>query len=307
MNIASIDIGTNTVLLLIAGVDFSTKKFKILYTEQIIPRIGEKLTPGSSIRFEKQKILLRILKTFKDLSISYKCDEILITATNAFRIASNTNELVKKINDTLDLKVRVISGEEEAKFTFWGCAWGKDPTKKILVIDIGGGSTEFAFGMSEAVSLIKSIPIGAVNLSEKYFNSLPPNASAVKRCSEEIRLALNQNIKVMNYADEIIAAAGTPTTLACIKNNLDQYNEIDVEGEILTLSEVQNFKNLLSELSADQVLERFKPIVTGRQDVLLAGTILLFEIMNFLNINEISISARGVRYGAIVNYLNNFL
>ena len=146
MTIASIDLGTNTILLLIAKLDFKNKKIHVIFEDQKIPRIGEGLKPGSPISKNKEKRLLDILEFYKNLANHYQCEHILVTATNAFRIASNSDYLVKKISKMFNLKVNIISGEEEAELTFLGCTSEIELDTNVAVIDIGGGSTEIVLG-----------------------------------------------------------------------------------------------------------------------------------------------------------------
>ena len=169
MNIASIDIGTNTILLLIVRIDLTTHKLQILFEDQKIPRIGEGLKPGYPISSAKEKLLLNILDSYKKISNDYKCEKILLSATNAFRIASNSDYLTKKIKNSLDMTVTAISGEEEAKLTFMGCTWLKNSHNNYLVIDIGGGSTEIAYGKPGNLISFQSLPLGVVNLKERCF------------------------------------------------------------------------------------------------------------------------------------------
>ena len=174
MTIASIDLGTNTILLLIAQLDFKRKKIHVVFEDQKIPRIGEGLKPGFPISENKEKMLLDILSSYKNLTSHHQCEQILVTATNAFRIASNKDYLVAMISKTLNLKVNVISGEEEARLTFLGCSSENDSDRTIAIIDIGGGSSEFAYGVSGKILSSNSMPMGVVSLTEKFFLNDPP-------------------------------------------------------------------------------------------------------------------------------------
>lgn len=305
MTIASIDLGTNTILLLIAYVDFNHKKIHVIFEDQKIPRIGEGLKPGFPISENKEKLLLEILDSYKNLANHYQCEQILVTATNAFRIASNRDYLVEKIDKLLNLKVSVISGEEEAKLTFLGCTSEIEPNKNLAVIDIGGGSTEIAYGTNKKILSKNSLPLGVVSLTEKYFSNDTPSEEEILACRSTIKKELQSLIKTDLKLDKIIAVAGTPTTLACIKKGMISYDEALIEGDILTQIDLENFLNQLSVMNSLEIKNKFKSVVDGREDVLLAGTILLFETMNYLNAKEVVVSTKGVRYGAVYNYLLN--
>ena len=305
MTIASIDLGTNTILLLIAHVDINHKQIHVLFNDQKIPRIGEGLKPGFPITENKEKLLLNILDSYKTLANQHRCDKILVTATNAFRIASNKDYLVKKIKDLLNLKVNVISGEKEARLTFIGCTFESEPNKILSVIDIGGGSTEIACGTNKKIFSRNSLPLGVVSLTEKYFFNDPPKEEEILVCKSAIKKVLKSSIEINSKFDKIIAVAGTPTTLACIKKRMTNYNEALIEGDTLTKSDLENFLDQLSIMKSAEIKNKFKSVVEGREDVLLTGTLLLFETMNYLNAKEVVVSTKGVRYGAVYNYLLN--
>lgn len=303
MNIASIDIGTNTVLLLIAKLDLPNNIAHVIFEDQKIPRIGTGLKPGFPISADKELNLIEILKSYKSLAISNRCEKILVTATNAFRIASNSVQLIQKIKSILDLTVNVISEEEEAKLTFLGCTWERDNNKDLLVIDIGGGSTEVGYGKNSNLLALKSMHLGVVNLTEDYFSSSPPGKNEITSCKAAIRKELLNLFKINTDIDEFIAVSGTPTTLACIKKEMKNYNETQIEGDILNKDDLINFVDHLSALSSLEIKRQFGSVVEGREDILLAGAIILFETMMHLNTEKITVSARGVRYGAVYNFI----
>jgi exopolyphosphatase / guanosine-5'-triphosphate,3'-diphosphate pyrophosphatase len=160
MIIASIDIGTNTILLLIAQANLKDKKIKVIFENQKIPRIGEGLKPGFPISEMKEKLLLQILASFKVEAEKYNCDRILVTATHALRIASNRDELLEKIKNQLQIEVNVVSGIEEAKLTFLGCTNDFSIKEDYAVLDIGGGSTEIIFRSWNKLASDYSLPLG---------------------------------------------------------------------------------------------------------------------------------------------------
>jgi exopolyphosphatase/guanosine-5'-triphosphate,3'-diphosphate pyrophosphatase len=303
MTVASIDIGTNTVLLIIAVLDSNSKKIEVLFDDQKIPRIGEGLKPGLEIKEVKVHSLLEVLSNFKKQIGKFRCDKILVTATNAFRIASNRDQLVELIKNHLGLEVKVVSGQDEARLTFLGCTFEESSYSSCAVIDIGGGSTEISFGTKGKISHEFSFPMGVVNLSEKYFTNDPPTFYEIENVRRAIRSELRISIAKKFEHQKTIAVAGTPTTLACIKKNLVEYDEALIEGEILTASEIKSFAEKLSKMSSHEILKNYQSVVNGRQDVLLAGIILLEEVMNRHEIKEVVVSSKGVRYGAIYDYL----
>ena len=305
MIIASIDIGSNTVLLLIAELNVEKQSLKVLFEDQKIPRIGQGLSAGKPFLDSKIDELLSILSSYEAITKNYNCSKVLVSATNAFRIASNRDAVIKIIRDKLKLEVNVISGNDEARLMHLGSTFGQTDRKRALIIDIGGGSCEIAYNKSKDNLVTQSLPIGVVTFREKYLTSDPPKSGELEKC---ISMILN-NISIAGIEklsfDKMIAVAGTPTTLACIKRNLKNYNEAQIEGDRLTKSDLQKFITKLSKMTSSEIKNKYNSVVSGREDVILTGTLILNEFMKYFNSKECIVSTRGVRYGAIYEYLKN--
>ena len=304
MTVASIDIGTNTILLLIAEVNPSSNEIIALVNLHRIPRIGKGLKKGDPFPEENIKRMFDVMDEYSETIKKYNCDKIITTGTNAFRIASNNNEIAEEIKNKYGYDLNVITGDEEAKYSYLGAVSGLSDKKKYLVIDIGGGSTEIIYGKGNNIIFSKSFEIGVVSGTEKFFTIDPPSDKQIDNFavySHKTFLELKDYVKDIDTA---IAIAGTPTTLAAIKYKLKSFNEELIEGTSLTPEELNAFVSELSKLSSAEVLNKYSQIVKGREDVLLAGTILLREILKMLNIEEVKVSTKGIRYGAIFHWLN---
>ena len=305
MTVASIDMGTNTILLLIAKVNLESDKIKTLENFYRIPRIGKGLLPGNPIPDENIKRMFGVLDEYSEIINKYGCEKILVTGTNAFRIASNTSTIIEKIKEKFGYELNVVPGKDEAKLSYLGATEDYYGHKNLLVIDIGGGSTEISHGIDSSIHFSKSYPVGVVTLTEKLFKSDPPSIEDVNNFIEYLQDFINNVSDNAGEIDTGIAIAGTPTTLACIKLNLKDYNEELVEGSTLSKEELNNFVKELSKLSSKDIVQKYSIVVKGREDVLLAGTIILSEIVNRLNLPEIKVSTKGIRYGAIVYWINS--
>ncbi len=307
MIIASIDIGTNTVLLLIVDVNIQQKKFKTILNEQRIPRIGKGLQSGKEISKERILLLLKVLQEYQQIIKKYNCEKVLVTATNALRIASNQKQITNLIKGEFGFETKVVSGEEEAQLSFLGAA-GKDNDKKSLMIDIGGGSTEITFGKGNQILFNKSFNAGVVSGTENYLIDDPPAKFQINEFTSQLETTFKEFSNTNNFdPDEVIAIAGTPTTLACIQQNLTKYNEEKIEGSILKKNDVKLLVDDLSNMSSFDIKDKYKAVVSGREDVLLAGTIILFKLMEILNIDSVKVSTKGIRFGAVEKYLaDNF-
>ncbi|HKI78637.1 MAG TPA: hypothetical protein VKA26_08865 [Ignavibacteriaceae bacterium] len=303
MIIASIDIGTNTVLLLLANVDRNGRITTIL-DEYRIPRIGKSLSLGNEISDIKIQELLDVLDAYKEKIEKYNCDNVLISATNAFRIANNSGKICQIIKNKFGWDINVISEQDEAMLSFLGAITNKPVNHKYLVIDIGGGSTELIFGTSNLINYRKSFQVGVVSGSEKYFKNDPPKIKEIADFRGYLGNIFNE-LKEIKYApDFTIALAGTPTTLACIKNHMEQFDEQAIENSELTLIDVKEIIEVLSKINHNQIKEKYGSVVIGREDLILAGSIILCNLMILLNLVKVKVSTKGIRYGAIVDYLN---
>jgi exopolyphosphatase / guanosine-5'-triphosphate,3'-diphosphate pyrophosphatase len=303
MTVASVDLGTNTILLLIAEVDVKSGEIKTIANHYSIPRIGRGLKPGFPFPAENIKKMFDVLDFYSRLIQNYKCEKIIFTATNAFRIASDSKDIKEEIKERYNVELDIISGEEECKYAFLGAVSGHTNNKNYLVIDIGGGSTEIIYGAKNKILFNKSFDAGVVSGTEKYFRSDPPLPENISDFSEYIKSKLKEISSSIISFDKAIAIAGTPTTLACIKLGLNEFNEEKIEGAKIRYEEMENFVSELSNLSSKDILVKYSPVVKGREDVLLAGTITLKIIMELVKATEVEVSTRGIRYGAVVNWI----
>ena len=303
MTIASIDIGSNTILMLLVKFNPLLKSISTIANFHKIPRLSQGLLPNGEISKEKIDYLLDILIDYKNICDKYNCSNILINATNAFRIASNSAGTINLVKDKLSLEIKTISGDEEGRLTFLGSAFPFLAGELKAVIDIGGGSTEIIFGNQERIVYQNSFDIGVVSLTEKILTSLPSSEEmiidAVAYIDKTFLLLSEQiptNVKT-------IAVAGTPTTLSSIKQEIKIFDEKLVDNSSISSSELKDMIRVLKELSKDEVLKRYGKVVEGREDILLAGSLILYGIMQKLKLNEVIVSSKGLRYGAVVDYL----
>jgi exopolyphosphatase / guanosine-5'-triphosphate,3'-diphosphate pyrophosphatase len=300
MIIASIDIGTNTIILLIAEVDIRNKKIDPLYNEQRIPRIGKGLNPGKSIPEEKIAELTGILDDYNSLIKRFNCEKTIITATNALRIASNGDKIKKLLINKFKFDINIITGEEEAELTFMGAVFPFNDNSNSVVIDIGGGSTEIIYGNRNKIEFKKSYQVGVVTARENFLRHSPPAKAEISNLQNELANIFN-DIKERDFTfNRAIAIAGTPTTLAAIKLNLHEYDENILEGHNLNSAEIKDLISELSKLNDAEIIDKFKAVIKGREDVILSGAIILLFIMDLLKIDNILVSTKGIRYGAVL-------
>ena len=305
MIIASIDIGSNSVLLLLAEIDTNNKILIKSKTYYETPRISEGANTTGIINEYRQKLLFDVLNKYYTIIRSSRTDLVLATATKAFRIAKNSELIVKQINEKFGWDAKIISGDDEAKLTFLGTTYPFNKLDEIQgVIDIGGGSTEIVYGNSLNIIFKESFDIGVVTTTEKFFKSSPPSEVQIENAINHID-SIYSKIHVTNTESSIFhAVAGTPTSLACINLGIREFNEAMIDNFMLQLKDIIKIKNELMTKDAQTILSDYGEVVSGREDVLLAGTLILERFMMKMGIQEIKVSVRGLRFGVLYKYLN---
>jgi len=304
MTVASIDIGTNTVILLIAEVDILNFTLKPLHNEYLMPRIGKGLLPGGAISEEKIILLYSILTEYKNIIEKYRSEKILVTATNAFRLASNSKEISDRIKDKFKFDISIISGEVEAEYAFLGALSGIEPADSTLVIDIGGGSTELIIGNGPGIIFKHSYPIGSVIATENYLKHSPPLPDEMEKLELKLQEIFEQ-LTEKSKPEKVIAISGTPTTLACMIKGLKEFDEAEIEGSNLTDADLQNLISKIKFLLPEQIKNNYGNVLSGREDIILGGAIILRELMKIIDVDKVTVSSRGIRYEAIINYLKD--
>jgi len=208
---ASIDIGTNTILMLIGEIK-NNKIVRILNDEHSIARLGENVDASGIIQTSAIKRAGNILRHYYDLCSSLKVSQIRIVATSALRDAFNKDFVLAEFKKYINPEIEIISGEEEAELSFLGTV---EDSSESIVIDIGGGSTEFIFGKNNNVNHRISTQIGAVRLTERFFKNHPPDTTQISLLNKYVRNELKN--KLPNIQSSLCyAVAGTPTTICLL-------------------------------------------------------------------------------------------
>ncbi len=305
MRIASIDIGSNTILLLIASVDMDTLTVVPLYQDYKMPRISTALLSTGKISNDKIEDLCDILSEYKKIAAGYGCEKIIACGTKPFRIANNADEIINKANRVTGINIKPLTGAEEADYSWLGAFSAIQTRKTKLLLDIGGGSTEVIFGSDHSINYSGSFDIGAVYLRERFFCSDPPLPGEIYEAGQRIK-EMFENIK-LNPEEEIypVAVAGTPTSLVFMINNMKDYDEKFIEGYFLSASEINRMLGITSRLSAPELREKYGSILDGRADIITAGILILSKFLEHTGLNGVYVSGRGLRFGVVINFLKN--
>lgn len=294
-----IDIGTNSCRLFIAEVINNGEGINILnelVKDVEIVKLGEGVNKNHFLKKEAMERAIKCLKKYKETAEKYKVRELKAFATSATRDAENREEFLNKVRD-LGIEIKCISGEEEAKLNFLGNSIVFD--EKILVIDIGGGSTEFTLGKNNKIDFIKSIDIGAVRATEKFFSHDDYSNENIEKCKEWVKENIEEIKKIKDEEFKTVGVAGTATTQISVKKEMKVYNSRQVHMSEISVEELE--KNL--KLFVSKKIEERKEIIglePKRADIIIAGTIILITILKELNKDKIVVSESDNLAGAMI-------
>jgi exopolyphosphatase/guanosine-5'-triphosphate,3'-diphosphate pyrophosphatase len=289
---ASIDIGTHSVLLLIANVA-KGGAIKLVEDRIAITRLGEGLGKTKLISEAAANRTIEALAGYLEICRMRGAGRIKAVGTAALRTAKNAKEFVARAKKELGVDIEVISEDKEARLTYEASA--ADFGKEIIVVDIGGGSTEFIKG-PKPLKMV-SVPMGSVSLTERYIKSDPPSEKDEKALRHAVASALKKNVPIdSNEIETVVATAGTATTLMSMYFKLEAYNAKLVHGQHLSIDDLDD---LISHIASKKLEERKKMpgLMPERAEVIFAGAVILHEAMKFFECREVTISDRGVRWG----------
>ena len=276
--VAAIDCGTNSIRLLIA--DIAGDNFKEVLRTMEIVRLGQGVDQNKAFHPDAIDRTLKAVELFRDQIASKGVEKIRFCATSATRDATNRNLFTDGVRDILGIEVEVIPGEEEAELSFIGATKElRQSDAPFLVVDIGGGSTEFVFG-SEKVDFAKSVNIGCVRMSERHLNTQPPSMAQIAQAIVDIDIAITQAAAVVpiTTAKTLVAVAGTATTVAAAALELTDYDRHLIHLSRISSDKVHKVAATFQSMNKDQIVS-LGFMHPGRVDVITAGSLVLSRIM----------------------------
>lgn len=300
MRIASIDIGTNTLRLLVCEYK-KPGHLEKLRIEHKITRLGEGFSPNEGLlKTNAKERTLSALRHFSKIIDEYEVKRLKAVATSAVRESRNGFEFIEQINDETDICVDIISGEEESRLTVKGVLNTIEISAPLcLIIDIGGGSTEYVEVENAAISKIKSLNLGAVHLTERFLAKEWETSELLERLSKKIGEVLRDELSAFEAkGDElcIVATAGTTTTLASIDLGLSQYDSGLVNNYVLTKSKVARIIETLLGTPKDE-RTKILGLEEGREDIIIAGGYILLNTLERFYKEELIVSDGGLLEG----------
>ncbi|MEO6696229.1 MAG: Ppx/GppA phosphatase family protein [Ignavibacteria bacterium] len=306
--LAAIDIGTNSFHLVIAKVD-NKKRFTVLTKSKEVVRLGTSSNDMKYISSESMDRGVDTLKRFKMICDSYEADIIAI-ATSATREALNKEIFLSRVFKETGIEINIVSGYEEARLIYLGVIQSLDIyNKKILLIDIGGGSTEFLVGERGEVRSASSVKVGAVRLTNKFSLNERINKDDLKNSKQFVKGVLNQVIRLIENEnfELVVGSSGTMTNIGSIISSesiLTENDDVRMNGFIIKR---KAFQNALSKIyKAETLAERLNipGLDPKRADIITAGAVILEQIFLELNLEKITLSSYALREGIIMNYMH---
>jgi exopolyphosphatase/guanosine-5'-triphosphate,3'-diphosphate pyrophosphatase len=301
--VAAIDCGTNSIRLLIA--DISGGKFKEVLRDMEIVRLGQGVDENKSFHPDAINRTLAAVEKFKNQLAGKGVEKIRFCATSATRDAANRDLFIDGVRQILGVEVEVIPGEEEARLSFNGA------TKELLqsdapflVVDIGGGSTEFVYGNKE-VEFAKSVDIGCVRMSERHLKSQPVEMSQVAQAIIDIDKAIAQAAAVVpiSTAKTLVAVAGTATTIAAAALELETYDRYAIHLSRIPAEKVHKVSAAFQAMTKSEI-SKLGFMHPGRVDVITAGSLVLSRVMAATGATEFVASESDILDGMAWSLIN---
>lgn len=309
MKVATIDIGTNSVLLLIA--ETSEAGLTPLLERATITRLGEgvdrtrELAPAA-----RERTLACLAEYAKDIA-EHAPDRVGAVGTSATRDARGGPEFAAEAQDVLGVRPLVIDGAREAELTFRGALSGLSvPGGRVTVFDVGGGSTEIIsgvigpYGHIPSIERAVSLDIGSVRLFERHVRSDPPAASEVAEVIADVERVLASEPAIPDYAT-LVGVAGTVTTLAAIALEVEPYDAARIHGTELELETIRELTRRLNRATLDE-RKKLPGLSPRRADVIVAGALLVERFVTWARKSDIVVSDRGVRWGLAEEMSGNY-
>jgi len=302
--LAVIDIGTHSILYFLGEIN---KNNQIIMVDQAVQaaRLGRNIESQGIIEEQAIKKAIDILNRLNQKALDQKANRIIVVGTRVFRAAMNQKLVCKRIRKETGFDVEVLSDQEEARWSYIGATYGRCIDQSVIVLDIGGGSTEFVYGKDNHICELISINLGAVNLTEKCIHHDPPLKQEVDVLLEMIHVTLKKKVyPLLRKGEQIIASGGTATTLAAFQLQLDCYRPNRVDGYVMSVQDLESSINqimFISLLQRQQLLS-FDP---ARADIILAGSMILKTIMSAGGFENVMISDQGLPLGIALKALQS--
>jgi len=300
VRVAVVDIGTNSTRLLVADVDGSD--VHEVERRTTVTNMGRGVDHTRALCTDAVEDVCTVIADYKSRYEEMGAQRVKAIATSAVRDSANGEAFIAELRERFDLDANLLSGEEEAHLTYRGATAHRRTSYPTLVFDIGGGSTELIVGTGREVGFQTSLQAGTIRQSERHLTADPPHPYELEDLAADIRNQIERAIaeQVDDAPARAIAVAGTPTSLAAIDQGLEPYDPGRVHGYRLGLQRVQH---MLSRLSSLPLAERLRVpgLHPGRAPTIVAGTVILVQVMRAFAIQEVEVSELDILHGSALS------
>lgn len=299
MRVGVIDVGTNSVRVLVADVDDG--RLREIDRDLIITRLGEGVDRDGRLGAAPLRRTVEAIAAYAGRCDDAGCALVRITATSAVRDAANRRSFLDAVRDATGRDAEVLSGEQEAHLGFRGATIDLDAPAPYVVVDIGGGSTELVRGAREAERWI-SLDIGSVRLTERHIHDDPPLPEQLDAVRADANAHLDDALGAIGSEPPatLIGLAGTITTVAAVTLGLTSYDRDAVHGARLSRAQIGDSRALLASMTSEE--RRALPVMPrGREDVIVTGVVILEQVMDRLGVGEVRVSETDILDGTALD------
>jgi exopolyphosphatase/guanosine-5'-triphosphate,3'-diphosphate pyrophosphatase len=295
--VAAVDIGTNSVRLLVGDIDAPAGPLTTIDRRMTITRLGQGVDASRRLALEAVERTLAVLREYHEAIDAHGATRVRATATSAARDADNRDDFFTAAKDALGAELELLSGEEEAQLSFAGATTGLEAPSPYLVFDIGGGSTEFVFGTTGPEALC-SLDIGCVRITEQWLHTDPPAPEELSNAVSAVRDHLadvEQVIPMLRDASTLVGLAGTVTTVAAVEQGIP-YDRDRIHHFRLTRAAAEDvFRTLALEPASERCHN--PGLEPERVDVIVGGVIVLVSILRAFDFDEVLVSENDILDG----------
>ena len=297
MRVAVVDMGTNSTRLLVAEIEGG--EITELERHSTVTRLGRGVDTSRKLAGEAIDDVCETVAEYLELVREHGAELTTAIATSAVRDADNRGAFIAELRERFALDARILSGDDEARLTYLGTVHERAHIEDTLVVDIGGGSTELVIGSGSEVSFHASLNAGTVRHTERHISHDPASQGELETLANDVRLLIDGVLEGSDFAraQAGIGVAGTPTSLAAVEQGLDPYDPEAVHGFTLSLEAIQRMH---SQLAAKTLAERLEVtgLHPGRAPTIVAGVVILIQVMRAFGLTEIEVSEHDILYGA---------
>jgi len=296
VKLATFDVGTNTVLMLVVESDATGKPNAILERSRIT-RLGKGVDRTGTLDKETSRLTLDTIAEFADAARAAGAEKFIAAATSALRDAADGADFVQRVKETAGVDLKVIPGSEEADLSRLAVKRSLNLSSdlRLLIADIGGGSTELIRSEPGRELASVSLQIGSVRLTERIIQHDPPSKEEI----DKLAAAIDEQLEKLGWSfhpDVLVGIAGTVTTIAAVALGMRDYDAARVQGHVLLREEVSAIVKRFGEATLAE-RKRIPGVLEARADVIFAGSMILERVMKHFNVGHVIVSDQGVRWG----------